>query len=204
MAASASLLADRAADLPANLQRPAQLLAGDVERLRQLVLELLELHRLDAGADPVLAVPLHMGEAVAASARSLGSSSQLNLSVDAGAHDLVLAEPRRLGRILANLLANAATHGGGTARVRTHLSNGSIVTEIADEGPGIPPEELEAIFDRFSKFDRARGGAGSGLGLAIARGHAIAQGGNLVARNVPGGGACFELTLPAAAPEPTS
>jgi two-component system sensor histidine kinase MtrB len=204
MAASASLLADRAADLPDTLQRPAQLLAGDVERLRQLVLELLELHRLDAGADPVLAVPLHMGEAVAASARSLGSSSLLNLSIDAGEDDLVLAEPRRLGRILANLLANAATHGGGTARVRTTRSDGSMVTEIADDGPGIPTEELEVIFDRFSKYDRARGGAGSGLGLAIARGHAIAQGGDLVARNQPGGGACFELTLPAAAPAPPS
>lgn len=203
MAASASLLAESAADLPDALRRPAQLLAGDVERLRQLVLELLELHRLDAGADPVLAVPLHMGEAVAASARSLGSSSGLNLSVEAGADDVVLAEPRRLGRILANLLQNAATHGGGTARVRTTSSNGSVVTEIADDGPGIPTEEVEVIFDRFSKYDLARGGTGSGLGLAIARGHAIAQGGSLVARNEPGGGACFELTLPAA-PRTTS
>lgn len=204
MAAAASLLAAKADALPDALRRPAQLLSSDVERLRQLVLELLELHRLDAGADPVVAVPLHVGEAVAASARSLGSGSSLRLTIDVADGDVILAEPRRLGRILANLLSNVVAHGGGTARVHTTRVNGSVVTEIVDDGPGVPAEDLELIFDRFSKRDRSRGGEGSGLGLAIARGHAVAQGGDLRARNEPGGGACFLLTMPAATTPETS
>lgn len=198
---SAALLAQHTADLPEELRRPAELLAADVDRLRELVLELLELHRLDAGADPVLAVPLQVGEAVAASAASLGHASGLDLSVHTADDDLVLAEPRRLGRIFANLLTNAVVHGGGSAQVTAARADGEIVIEITDEGPGIPTDQVEVIFDRFAKHDRTRGGAGSGLGLAIARGHAVAQGGTLVARPGPGRGARFELRLPAATGE---
>ncbi len=71
---------------------------------------------------------------------------------------------------------------------------------MADRGPGIPPQSLERIFDRFYKEDTARTASGSGLGLAIALEHARAQGGTLRVVNRPGGGACFTFVVPAAAP----
>ena len=198
MAASASLLADQIDDLPPNARRPAELIVADIERLRALVLELLELSRLDTGVDPVHVEHLHVGAAVEAAARSLGSAAQLELDVQVDDDAIVLAEPRRLGRILANLLGNAATHGGGLAHVRARRSGDSVVTTVSDDGPGIAAADLAVVFNRFAKSDRARTSGGAGLGLAIARAHAVAQGGTLEAANRPEGGACFTLRLPAA------
>lgn len=198
MAASASLLADQVDQLPAHVRRPAELMVADVERLRHLVLELLELNRLDAGVDTVHCEALHIRQAVDAAARSLGGGVSLDLAIDAEDDAVVLAEPRRLGRILANVLANAATHGGGRASVLARREGADVVTTVVDEGPGIAEPELATVFDRFAKSDRSRASGGSGLGLAIARAHAVAQGGDLLAANEPGRGARFTLRLPAA------
>ncbi|MFP4514037.1 MAG: ATP-binding protein, partial [Acidimicrobiales bacterium] len=72
----------------------------------------------------------------------------------------------------------------------------TLVIEVADRGPGVPPDELERIFDRFSKGDVARGGAGSGLGLAIVREHARVLGASLTASNRDGGGLAVEVRVP--------
>jgi two-component system sensor histidine kinase MtrB len=103
---------------------------------------------------------------------------------------------------MANLLSNAVRHGGGQITIRARRSGVEAAIEVADRGPGIRPESLERIFDRFHKEDTARSAAGSGLGLAIALEHAKAQGGTVRAANRVGGGACFTFTLPLAAPSP--
>lgn len=198
MAATASLLNRHLDDLPASARRPATLLVADVERLRSLVLELLELSQLDAGRDEVRLEPLRVTQAVEAARRSLGSKLALELDVTADPDLAVLAEPARLRRILANLLANAATHGRGSATVRAWRDGDDVLVEIVDRGPGIPEADLASVFDRFAKSDRSRASGGSGLGLAIARAHAVAQAGDLTAANDPGGGACFTLRLRAA------
>jgi two-component system sensor histidine kinase BaeS len=110
----------------------------------------------------------------------------------------VRSDPVRLRRILANLLDNAVVHGGGTVWVRARSDGDEVSVDVLDEGPGIADGELETIFDRFHKSDHSRASGGSGLGLAIAREYARSQGGSLTARNRPGDGACFTLTLPAA------
>jgi two-component system sensor histidine kinase MtrB len=111
----------------------------------------------------------------------------------------VHADPRRLERVLANLLANAVTHGrsGVTASVRR--TGGGVTVTVADRGPGIPPEHLPHLFERFYKADPSRTGAGSGLGLAIAYENARLLGGRLWVDSNPGAGTRFHLDLPAEA-----
>jgi two-component system, OmpR family, sensor histidine kinase KdpD len=98
---------------------------------------------------------------------------------------------------LANLLVNAATHTstGTPIEVQVRLAEDGVVVSVADHGPGIPPDLLPRIFDKFSRAPDAPTG-GSGLGLTIAKGFIEAQGGSITAANRPGGGAVFLINLP--------
>lgn len=109
---------------------------------------------------------------------------------------IVTGIPARLDRAVANLLDNAAKWSppGGVVEVR--LRGGELT--VRDHGPGIAPEDLPHVFDRFYRSAAARGRAGSGLGLAIVRQVASAHGGAVAAEAAPGGGAVLRLTLPAA------
>jgi two-component system sensor histidine kinase MtrB len=110
---------------------------------------------------------------------------------------------RRLERILGNLLDNAREHGGGAGvEVRLQVDPAAIGMSVADRGPGVPPDELPRLFERFHKADPSRSRGGSGLGLAIAREHAVLLGGSLRAELRPGGGLRFELVLPVTRPLP--
>lgn len=112
----------------------------------------------------------------------------------------ILADPARLRQILVNLLSNALryTPAGGRIEVEIHCGREMLQLVVHDSGPGIQPEALPLVFERFYRGDRARNRSegGSGLGLAIARQLAEAQGGALAAANHPQGGAIFTLTLP--------
>ncbi len=112
----------------------------------------------------------------------------------------VPADPGRLEQILNNLLTNALRHTpqGGQVHISAQQSGPQIVIQVRDSGPGIPPEDLLHIFERFYRTDksRARVEGGTGLGLTIARQLARAHGGDLRAENVPEGGAIFTLNLP--------
>src|SRR5918997_649351 len=109
--------------------------------------------------------------------------------------------PKRTGQILAVLLENAVRFAppGGSIAVSGRLQDRWVEASVRDTGPGISPEHLPRLFDRFYRAEasRTRGkGAGTGLGLAIARELARAQGGDLVAENAKEGGATFRLRLP--------
>jgi signal transduction histidine kinase len=110
------------------------------------------------------------------------------------------ADPDRVTQILRNLIRNAVTHTEPGDHVSvTATANGELLAiEVSDTGPGIPPDELEQVFERFHRLDngRSRASGGSGLGLAIARAIAEAHGGRLYAEAVPGSGATFHLELP--------
>jgi two-component system sensor histidine kinase MtrB len=109
---------------------------------------------------------------------------------------VVESDPRRLERILANLLGNAREHApGALVVVRLRANAQQIAITVADRGPGAPPDRLDRIFDRFFMADPSRRG-GSGLGLAIASEHAALLGGRLRARNRDGGGLAIDLVLP--------
>ena len=89
---------------------------------------------------------------------------------------------------------------GGTIRITTRTVPDRVLLEVADDGPGIDPDDLPRIFDRFYRGRRTAGSTGSGIGLAVARELATAHGGTVTAVNGPGGGAVFTVDLPAAPP----
>jgi signal transduction histidine kinase len=118
------------------------------------------------------------------------------------------ADPDRLAQALRNLVGNAIDHtapGSGLVRLRVRaISRGRVAFVVEDDGPGIPTDQRERVFNRFHRMDAARDRAsgGTGLGLAIVRAVADAHGGTVTAAASPEGGARFELWLPSFARRP--
>jgi two-component system sensor histidine kinase MtrB len=199
MTATASILRMQLDQLPTRLQRPATVLVTDVERMRDLVLDLLELARLDSGNEPPRVEPLRVLDAV----RSVLVSSEVEgiVQVIVNPTMAVLADPTRLRRILSNLIRNAVVHGDPPIEItaRTVVApdgSDAVAIDIVDHGPGI--DDLDHVFDRFYKSEKSRAAGGSGLGLAISRQYARSQSGDVTAENVDGAGARLTLRLPVA------
>ena len=148
----------------------------------------MEISRFDAGAESVQAEEVDVAALVRATVRARGWEDRVRLEGD-GLR--VTSDPRRLERIVANLVDNALEHGGSSVSVRI----GEHEIEVADDGPGIPSEHLAHVFERFYKADASRTGSGTGLGLAIARENAILLGGRLDVESSPGQGTRFTLRL---------
>jgi signal transduction histidine kinase len=195
----ASLLAEHLERMPAEARRPAELLVEDVSRLRDLVEDLMEISRLDAGTQPVRPEPLDLGSLVAAAVRA--RSWQDRVDLDAG-EVLLTSDPRRLERIVANLIGNALEHGGRDVSVRIGSDRLGAFVEVGDRGSGIAREDLPHLFERFYKADPARAGRGTGLGLAIALENARLLGGDIDVWSEPGVGTRFTLRLPVTEPLP--
>ena len=190
----AALLESHADRLPAEDAQLTRLLVRDVSRLRHLTEDLMEISRLEAGAEAVRVEPVDLRPLIESIVHSRGWDGSVAISGDGGS---VGSDRRRIERIVANLVGNAVEHGGGRARVRIGVDAGDAVIEVADDGPGIAPEFAPRLFERFSKADAARTGAGSGLGLAIARENAALLGGSIAVASPSGGGATFTVALPA-------
>jgi len=193
LVAAASLLRDQLDRIPEEARRPAELVVGDVVRLRRLIEELMEISRLDAGREPVAASDVDPLALLRSLAGAHGWSGRVTIGGDTV---VVHTDPRRLERVLANLLANAVEHGGLGVRASVHANARTVNVDVADDGPGIAAEHLPHVFDRFYKADPARSGRGSGLGLAIAWENARLIGGRLRAASPPGAGAVFRLEMP--------
>ncbi|MFF4017363.1 ATP-binding protein [Streptomyces sp. NPDC001843] len=187
--------------------------SAESARMTSLVEDLLLLARLDEGR------PLHSAEVDLAvlvaeavwDARAAGGDHvwQLELRLDTpdapDASALVIGDEARLRQVVANLLANARVHTpvGTTVVVRVESTGTHRVISVQDNGPGIPPDLLPTVFERFTRADTARTrslatGSGSGLGLAVAAAITTAHGGHIEATSVPGRTE-FTLALPAAA-----
>ena len=197
LVAEASLLEGSLDGLPPDGRRAAQLLVSDVRRLRTLVDDLLEISRFDAAAEQPSIQAIDLGRLVTAVVAARHPAAAVVLP---GQPVVVDSDPRRLERILGNLLDNARAHAPG-ASVEVSLTPfaGGAVVVVADRGPGVAPDALPHLFDRFWKADPSRGATGagsSGLGLAIAAEHAALLGGSLRARNRPGGGLIVALSIP--------
>jgi len=189
----ASLLAEHIGRMPPEAQRPAELLVADVARLRDLVEDLLEISRLDAGTQPLRPERVDLGSLVASAVRGRGWDDRLRLDAD----EVVLrSDPRRLERIVANLVGNALEHGGREVAVRVGRDGVGAFVEVSDRGAGIAREDLPHLFDRFYKADRSRSGQGTGLGLAIALENARLLGGDIAVTSEPGAGTRFTFRLP--------
>ena len=194
---------DIAHDLRSPLQRLRQTLegavlaGGDEAALTPAIAELdavldtfsalLRIARVEAGAraaadaGPVGAGGLGGGEAFAPAAEEAGR----RFTLDVAPGLTVAGDPALLGRMLANLLDNALAHGAGAVRVSLHAGP---VLVVADEGPGVPADEREAVLQRFVRLDRSRGTPGTGLGLALVKAAAEAHGGTVtLGPALPGG-----------------
>ena len=194
LVAEASLIEGSLGQMTPDARRAAQLLVADIRRLRVLVDDLLEISRFDADAERPALQGLDLGRVITAvvSAR-LPEATVVLPSTPVVAE----SDPRRLDRILGNLLDNAHAHapGAGVEVSLTPTAAGAVIV-VADRGPGVHPDALPHLFERFYKADPSRREGSSGLGLAIAAEHAALLGGSLRARNRPGGGLIVALTLP--------
>ncbi len=194
LVAEASILREHLDALPPGSRRAAELLVSDVARLRTLVEDLMEISRFDARAEHVQTEAVDLAGLV----RSVAAARLPEATVVVPDSPVVIdSDPRRLERILGNLLDNAREHApGAPVEVSLGEGEGELVVAVADRGPGVPPDRLSHIFERFYKADPSRHGGSSGLGLAIAAEHAALLGGTLRAVARDGGGLRMELRLP--------
>ena len=174
-------------------------LVAQLEELSELVGDLVELARDgEPSGEPL--EPLRLDELVAAAVeRGRRHAPEVHFAADLEPC-VVTGERGRLDRAVANLLDNAAKWSPPGGTVEVALRDGELT--VRDHGPGIAPEDLPHVFDRFYRAAAARGRAGSGLGLAIARHVAEGHGGVIAAEPAPGGGALLRLALPASHPIP--
>lgn len=190
---SMQVIQHRRAQLPESVREPVDLLADELERFRALVVDLLEISRHDAG-DQVVRETVRVGDLVrrAADAAAGRAVTEVDPSVAGLTMDV---DKRRLERVVANLVGNAETHGGGCTAVRVEPGAHGLRVVVEDDGPGIPADRRSRVFERF-----ARGGSnertGVGLGLAIVQRHVALHEGQVVVEERPGGGARFVVELP--------
>jgi signal transduction histidine kinase len=173
----------------------------DAIRLQHLVDDLLALAASDASAsDQSAPEPVDLDEIVLDEARRLRSrtSQRIDTAGVSGAQIVGHAEP--LARAVRNLLDNAASHAQSMVIITLRESEASVVLTVADDGPGIAPEQHARIFERFARIDdgRARSLGGTGLGLAITHDVVVSHGGTITVDNVPGARftVCFPLSPP--------
>lgn len=190
-------------DFDPAVKRSAELLQTQLDRFEDLLADLLEISRFDAGAAVLDAEGRDVRDVVVAAvehAMPLAERRGTWVSVDApGDRCTADIDPRRVERILRNLLVNAIEHADGTSvEVAVAADKHAVAVTVRDHGVGMTPQEAEHVFDRFWRADpaRARTTGGTGLGLAISLEDAHLHGGWLQAWGRPGEGASFRLTLP--------
>ncbi|MFD3333384.1 ATP-binding protein [Streptomyces sp. NPDC058700] len=197
MLAVTEVLDEDAGSLDSDTARAVRLISAETGKLAVLVEDLMEISRFDARA-----AELHTDEVDAADCvrktlqhRHWTDPRQVVPYLTEGIRARL--DPRRFDVIVANLVGNALRHGAAPVTVRLYAEGDELVTEVADRGPGIPPDVLPHVFDRFYKADQARTrSAGSGLGLAITLENVRLHGGTVTAADHPGGGAVFTVRMP--------
>jgi signal transduction histidine kinase len=208
MSASVEVLENMRDELPDRAQTALDLLSADMDRFQQLVEDLLEISRFDAGA-----ITLHLEEVLVAEmviqAVSVIGGGSVPVMYDEDVSDVIVrVDKRRFARVLANLLDNAAKYAGGATAVTIGRVGSTVQIAVEDNGPGIPAEDRDRIFHRFSRGTESGKRApdsGVGLGLALVTEHVRLHGGDVWVEDARGEqhGARFVVDLPiVATPEP--
>jgi two-component system, OmpR family, phosphate regulon sensor histidine kinase PhoR len=175
-----------------------------VQSLSQLAQEMMDLAQIESGQALLKLVPVPIGPLVQRSVTPLLPHAQLkgqHISLVLPDDLMVLADEQQVSRVVANLVHNAvkfAPEGGIISIYAEAVDEEDVRVCVADNGPGIPKDDRERIFERFYKQDHARSKGGTGLGLAIARHLVEGHGGRIWVESVPGQGATFCFTLPRA------
>ena len=200
---AADLIYDHSDDLDPALRRSTELMVNELDRFETLLADLLEISRHDAGVAELAVEAVDLRSTVQSALDNVG-----HLAADAGVQldvdmpsDGVIAEvdPRRVERILRNLIANAVDHAERkSVEIRMAADEDTVAVTVRDHGVGLRPGEEKLVFSRFWRSDpsRVRRSGGTGLGLAISIEDARLHQGRLEAWGEPGKGACFRLTLP--------
>lgn len=189
--------------LDAPTSRAVELLQNQLDRFEALLVDLLEISRFDAGAAVLDAERVNLVtliERAMDSARPLAERNGLEVRLTVLSDDCVVdCDPRRVHRVVRNLIENAIEHGEARGiDIVVARGDDAIAVTVRDYGVGLRPGESALVFNRFWRADpaRARTSGGTGLGLAISLEDARLHGGWLEAWGEPGAGACFRLTLP--------
>jgi signal transduction histidine kinase len=199
MANAAAVLRRRRGELSGTADRALELLLAEVDRFQRMVVDLLAISRDDQQPDDDGDETVDLGELVRNVVEPRpGTAPRVEITDPA---PVVHGDPRRLERVVANLLDNADKYAGGPVRVAVRKQDGRARLEVDDAGPGVPAELREQIFERFTRgalAGRRGAGAGSGLGLALVAQHVHRQHGTVRVEDRPGGGARFVVELPVA------
>ena len=192
----------------ATRRRYLEVIEEETHKLEAIIGDLLDLARLEGGGDTLDREPVLVDDLF----RRVSDRHQPQLrergvtltAASAPNTPLVFGDPDRLEQALQNVAANAIRHtpSGGRVELRAQPEGDRVRITVADTGPGIPPEHLPHVFDRFYKADASRAGtvvpSGSGLGLSIVRAIVLRHGGEVRASNTAEGGAAFTFLLPSA------
>ena len=202
LAAATEVLEVRRDEMPERARQAVDVIVSQIRRFDGMVLDLLELSRIDAGAADLHLETLAIAELCRRIAGHAGLAA-VPIDVDPNAPTAARVDRVRFERVLANLLANADQHAGGPVRIAVEEGEpGFVLVAVEDAGPGVADDEKEQIFERFTRGSESRHRVGTGLGLALVVEHAVALGGAAWVEDRPGGGARFVVQLRAGEESP--
>ncbi|MEW5808656.1 MAG: MtrAB system histidine kinase MtrB [Actinomycetota bacterium] len=200
---AADLIHDHAEELDPALRRSTELMVNELDRFESLLNDLLEISRHDAGVAELAVESVDLRSIVRSALDNVGhlaEEASVDMMVDLPGDEIIAeVDPRRVERILRNLIANAIDHAERKpVRIRMAADADTVAVTVRDYGVGLRPGEEKLVFSRFWRADpsRVRRSGGTGLGLAISIEDARLHQGRLEAWGEPGKGACFRLTLP--------
>ena len=212
----AQAILDGTADTPESRQQAARVIYNEAGSMHRMVLDLLDLARLDAGTLELQCTPVYLPALLNAIAEKFSPQAHtagVSIHVESAALPAVMGDGDRLAQVFSNLVDNALKHTspGGFILLRARLigsatssaAGSEIQVDVTDNGAGIPPEALLHIFERFYQADPSRPGGekhGTGLGLAIVKEIVEAHSGKISVRSTPNAGSLFTVTLPLTPP----
>ncbi|MFZ5819443.1 MAG: sensor histidine kinase [Chloroflexota bacterium] len=209
----AQAILDETADTPESRAQAAEIIYNESARMHRMVLDLLDLARLDAGTADLKTEPVDVSALLNSMAEKFSLQAQqagVALLVDVTPNlPSLAADGDRLAQVLTNLVDNALKHTppGGQVTLGAQLDRTELVIQVADTGAGIPTQAIPHIFERFYQADASRPGGekrGAGLGLAIAHEIIAAHGGRITLRSQEAQGTVFYVHLPLSRPAATT
>ncbi len=198
MSAAAQVLERRKGEMPERAAQAVDVITGQLTRLSTMVLDLLEIARIDAGVADVHFESCSIAALTRRIVEGQGVSVDVMAVTDGGSTANAMLDPRRFEQIVRNLLDNARKYGGGVTSVRVDTDRKCVYVSVEDNGPGVHESDRARVFERFARGRSTHDVPGTGLGLALAADQADLLNAELSVEDSAGGGARFVLKIPKA------